>query len=364
MSFYQHFCNELAEQGFEPDESQLRLATRLDGLAASLKGIEARTAWRQVLRLFSLDSFSRHQVKGLYVWGGVGRGKTLLMDLFFEWVPLKQKTRVHFHHFMQMVHEQLHQLEGRPNPLKEVARTFRESNLLLCFDEFFVSDIGDAMILAELLEGLFEEGVVLVTTSNIPPKNLYENGLQRRRFLPAIELLQLHTDVIEIGGERDYRLEALRKGSIYRTEFPASETAIVNDQQTLLHRTSLSSSTLRINDRDIHATYQYEGIAGFTFKELCDSPRNAADYIELARLYHTIVLYDIPILDETHESAARRFITMIDEFYDRNVNVIFYAEAAINELYRGQQLQAPFERTVSRIIEMQSDAYLSAAHRA
>ena len=354
----------MQQAGFRIDDSQMQLASKLDVLASELCKFETRSPWFRALDFARFGSVKRHSIKGIYIWGGVGRGKTLLMDLYFEWLPIEQKSRLHFHHFMRMVHEKLHELEGQANPLTHIARSFRESNLLLCFDEFFVSDIGDAMILAELLERLFREGVVLIATSNIPPRNLYENGLQRRRFLPAIDLLEIHTDIHEIGGTHDYRLEALRKGGIYRIEYPAKRTAIENDQLTLLHRTDLPHANILINNREIEAIYQLEGTVGFSFESLCDSPRNAADYIELARLFHTIVVYDIPVLSSSRDSAARRFITMIDEFYDRNVNVIFNAEVSINELYQGQQLQEPFNRTVSRVIEMQSDLYLSAAHQA
>lgn len=364
MGFYDYVCTEFQKQAFQPNEPQLQLAIQLDALAKNLTQFQSRSTWDKALNLVRFGAADRHSINGLYIWGGVGRGKTLLMDLYFEWLPIEQKSRLHFHHFMRMVHEKLHELEGQANPLSHIAKSFRESNLLLCFDEFFVADIGDAMILAELLEGLFHEGVVLIATSNIPPTNLYENGLQRRRFLPAIELLESHTVIHEIGGTKDYRLEALKKGHIYRTEFPAGESAIKIDQRTLLHRTDLPNAILRINDRDIHSIYHLEGTVGLSFENLCDSPRNAADYIELATLFHTIVVYDIPILDARRESAARRFITMIDEFYDRNVNVIFYAETSIKDLYQGQQLKQPFQRTVSRVIEMQSESYLAAAHRA
>lgn len=363
VSFVEHF-QQLVQQDFHPDPAQLEVAKLFDTIATSLIQVEAQSSVRRVLkRIFGLRS-SNQTPKGLYLWGGVGRGKTLLMDLFYTWVPIDAKKRLHFHHFMQMVHKKLHEFEGHVNPLREIARVFREDTLLLCFDEFFVEDIGDAMILAELLDALFDEGLVLITTSNTHPADLYENGLQRSRFVPAIQLIQANTVVHEVGGVHDYRLENLHKGEIYRLQFPVDVDAIREDQQTLLHREVLETPPLIVNGRELKPLYFRDGVAGFSFNELCESPRNASDYIELARQFNTIVLYDVPILDGSSESAARRFIAMIDEYYDRNVNVIFYAQAPIQEIYRGHQLKTSFERTISRIVEMQADSYLSSAHRA
>lgn len=363
MSFVEHY-QEVVKQDFQPDEAQLKVAQLLDGLALGLARDDKRSRGRGLLKRFFRGRSSDQRLKGLYLWGGVGRGKTFLMDLFYEWVPTESKKRLHFHHFMQLVHAQLHEFEGQINPLREIARVFREDALLLCFDEFFVEDIGDAMILAELLDELFDEGLVLVATSNTHPSNLYEEGLQRSRFMPAIQLIEANTVVHEIGGAHDYRLETLHKGDIYRLQFPVDADAITNDQCALLHRAINTSPPLFVNGRELTPLYYLESIAGFTFRELCESPRNASDYIELARQFNTVVLYDIPILDSSSESAARRFIALIDEFYDRNVNVIFYAQAPVQQLYRGDQLTQPFERTVSRIVEMQADSYLTTAHRA
>lgn len=363
MSFVDHY-QQVVKQEFQPDAAQLTVAQLLDTLAAGLIQAEKQSVGRGLLKRFFGRRSSDQHPKGLYLWGGVGRGKTFLMDLFYAWVPIAAKKRLHFHHFMQLVHARLHEFEGRANPLREIARVFREDALLLCFDEFFVEDIGDAMILSELLDALFDQGLVIVTTSNTHPADLYENGLQRSRFIPAIQLIEANTVVHEIGGKHDYRLETLHKGEIYRLQFPVDADAIKKDQKTLLHREVDNTTPLHVNGRELRPLYYLEGIAGFTFQELCESPRNASDYIELARQFNTVVLYDVPILDSSSESAARRFVALIDEFYDRNVNVIFYAQAAIQHLYQGHQLKKPFERTISRIVEMQADSYLTAAHRA
>ena len=363
MSFVTHF-QELVQEAFQPDTAQHAVAQLFDALASKLIQVETQSQSRRIFaRIFRRRGADAHP-KGIYLWGGVGRGKTFLMDAFYTWLPINAKRRLHFHHFMQLVHQQLHEFEGRTDPLREIARVFREDALLLCFDEFFVEDIGDAMILAELLDAFFEEGVVLVATSNSHPANLYENGLQRSRFIPAIRLIEAHTVVHEIGGEHDYRLETLHKGEIYRLQFPADADSIKKDRRMFLRREIDVSIPLLVNGRELRPLYYLEGIAGFTFNELCESPRNASDYIELARQFNTVVIYDIPILDSSSESSARRFVALIDEFYDRNVNVIFYAQAPIQQLYQGDQLKKPFERTVSRIIEMQADSYLTSAHRA
>ena len=362
MSFTTYYQQKLAD-GLNSDPAQLEVVHRFDALAKRLHQVGSGKRWIQIVTSY-FGNRGPTAPLGLYVWGGVGRGKTLLMDLFFDWVPVEEKQRMHFHHFMRFVHSELADLEGEADPLQSVAATFREQALLLCFDEFFVSDIGDAMILAELLQALFNNGVFLVATSNTQPVELYENGLQRRRFLPAIELLERHTEVVQIGGNLDYRLEALHQSEIYRVSFPASDEQLKQDQLTLVRRELAEAEPIEVNDRNIHPRFNADGIAGFSFDELCATPRNAADYIELARLFHTIAIYDIPILTVECESAARRFIALVDEFYDRRVNVLFGAECPIHELYRGEQLTTPFERTISRVIEMQSDTYLSEAHRA
>ena len=363
MTFYEVYQAQL-EAGLRLDHAQQHIAGLLSDLGNALVEYERMPSIQRWFHQIRKGKSNLVQIKGLYLWGGVGRGKTFLMDLFVDWLPIDRKRRLHFHHFMQLIHHQLAELEGQTNPLKEIAKQFSAQTKVLCFDEFFVSDIGDAMILAELLDALFERGLVLIATSNTAPQDLYENGLQRDRFKPAIALLEQHTDVVEIGGDLDYRLEMLHQGEIFRLTYPASKESIEKDQQMLLQGSKLNSDHVVVNDREIATVFQGEGMAAFTFDELCNTPRNAEDYIELARIYHTIVLYDIPIMDANLESAARRFVALIDEFYDRNVNVIFYAEAPIVSLYQGDLLATPFERTISRVIEMQSDNHLAAAHRA
>ena len=301
--------------------------------------------------------------RGLYLWGGVGRGKTYLMDLFFEWVPLNQKKRLHFHRFMSFVHTRLRELRGQPSPLHKVAAEFSRDTRLLCFDEFFVSDIGDAMILSELLAGLFEHEVFLIATSNTKPDRLYEDGLHRDRFLPAIALIKQHNEILELAGPTDYRLATLRRSELYRLVYPVTEETIKEDQSLLVPHERLNTSALNILNRDIQTVFHTNGVAAFRFDDVCETPRNAADYIEIASLFHTVVIYDIPTLTLEKENAARRFIALVDEFYERRVNAIFCAEEPVETLYQGHRLLAEVERTKSRIFEMQSEQYLSQPHR-
>lgn len=305
--------------------------------------------------------------KGLYIWGGVGRGKTYLMDLFFECLPFKEKQRTHFHRFMQFVHAELTQLQGQKNPLDKLADLISSQARVLCFDEFFVLDIGDAMILAGLLDALFKRHVVLVTTSNINPDGLYENGLQRQRFIPAIELLKKHTTVIELGSGSDYRLRSLERANLYLCPITDATNSELKAKFVELARVSASEeegAELIILGRPIK-TRRYAGdIAWFEFDELCGGPRSAFDYIELAKLFHTIIIDNVPIMGDDENDHARRFVSLIDELYDRRVKLVMSANAGIEALYGGQGLAFAFERTQSRLLEMQSHEYLCYAHLA
>ena len=348
-------------QGLTKDPAQETVVRLLQRVATALEHRESRRSiWTSIVQRLG---FGLTQVRGVYLWGGVGRGKTFLMDLFFENLEVERKQRLHFHRFMQEVHDQLWKAKGRPDPIEFVAEEIADEAQVLCFDEFFVSDIGDAMILSELFAGLFSRNVVLIATSNIEPNRLYENGLQRRRFLPTIALLEQQTRVVEMGGSTDFRLQTLQRQALYRINAHVTPDVMSQDFKALARRDVYERVELTINKRTIRAEFCFEGIVAFRFSQLCDTPRNAADYIELARLFHSIVIYEIPQLCVETEDAARRFIALIDEFYDRNVNVIFNASVAVEELYKGERHRQEFERTRSRIREMLSDQYLSRPHR-
>ena len=301
---------------------------------------------------------------GLYLWGGVGRGKTLLLDLFHETLPDQGKLRMHFHRFMQRVHNELNRRAGRANPLQGFANDFAKHTRVLCFDEFYVADIGDAMILGELMQALFQRGLTLVATSNVPPDQLYENGLQRRRFLPAIEALKRHALIHHLNGPTDYRLRVLKQAEIYHAPLGDEAEASLNASfSDLTQEPGQSDAPLDVENRIIRARRLAPDVAWFEFSELCEGPRSQNDYIELARCFHTVLVSNVRRFTAANEDAARRFISLVDEFYDRNVKLILSAEAPIADLYAGERHGFEFERTRSRLLEMQSRAYLGRPHR-
>ena len=302
--------------------------------------------------------------RGLYLWGGVGRGKTFLIDLFFEGLPTAHKRRTHFHRFMRSVHEQLRVHAGQRDPMALVARDWGAKLRVLVLDEFFVTDIGDAMLLARLLERLSAEGVVLVTSSNIEPAGLYKDGLQRARFLPAIELIERECAVLHLDSPHDYRLRALTRSPVYRQPLDADSGAWLERRWHELggddgHR----DAGIVLEGRRIPVRARTEGMAWFDYAALCEGPRAAADYIEIAREFHTVLLGGIPVMDAQRDDAARRFVTLVDELYDRHVNLVCSADAPPTGLYTGERLVGAFERTASRLIEMRSAEYLALEHR-
>lgn len=304
-------------------------------------------------------------IRGLYLWGGVGRGKTFLMDLLYEALPGGDKTRLHFHHFMREVHRQLGDIQGEVNPLKKVAANFAARGRVICFDEFFVSDITDAMLLAGLLEDMFRRRMVLVATSNLPPDDLYRDGLQRSKFLPAISLLQGHTLVHRMDGGVDYRLRALRRAEIYH--YPLDEGAEAGLEAAFKNISpgeGRRNVALMIEGRRVRSRWCADGVVWFDFPDICEGPRSQNDYIEIARLFQTVLVGKVPVFDAGRDDRARRFISLVDEFYDRNVKLIVSAQAAIPRLYRGERLKSAFRRTESRLHEMQSLEYLGREHRA
>jgi cell division protein ZapE len=277
-------------------------------------------------------------IKGLYFWGGVGRGKTYLVDTFYEALPIKQKMRTHFHRFMQRVHHELDQRKGEKNPLSLVARQFADEARVICFDEFFVSDITDAMILGTLMEELFANGVTLVATSNIVPDGLYKDGLQRARFLPAIALLNQYTEVVNVDNGVDYRLRALEQAELYHHPLDAeaeislnrSFVSLVPDLDAVVEGESLT-----VINRPIKSVRVCEDVAWFEFRELCDGPRSQNDYIELAKIFHAVLIANVEQMGKSKDDMARRFINLVDEFYDRNVKLIISAEVELKDLYTG-----------------------------
>lgn len=364
MSPLDRYQQDLLREGFIKDASQAAAVERLQGLYERLVAAEA-TKPSLLSRLGrKLGGGSITPEKGLYFWGGVGRGKTYLMDAFYDSLPFDRKLRAHFHRFMCRVHAELKKLPGVSDPLEQVASNIARQTRVICFDEFFVSDITDAMILSTLFQSLFDRGVTLVATSNIVPDDLYKEGLQRERFLPAIALLNEHTEVFNLDGGIDYRLRALEKAELYH--FPLDEAAdesLMRSLVSLAPESPIANQTLEIASRPIVARYTADDVAWFEFKELCDGPRSQTDYIELARVYHAILLSNVPAMGVKNDDQVRRFIHLIDEFYDRNVKLVISAERPLLELYDGGRLDFEFERTTSRLLEMQSHDYLALEHK-
>ena len=355
---------QVAAQRLEFDAAQLDAAQRLDRLGAALtqsskgfgENLRAHLPW--------LPAPARVPQRGLYLWGGVGRGKTLLMDWFYESLRFPRRERTHFYRFMRQVHAGLRDVARREQPLDAVAQRLAQSTRVVCLDEFFVGDIADAMILAGLFEGLFRRGVTLVATSNSPPDELYKDGLQRQRFLPAIALIQSHVDVLHLDGGVDYRLRQLAQAPTYLDSRLADTTEQLRRRFAALAADSAAGpSTLTIEERSIDALATGMEMAWFDFSALCSGPRSANDYIELARMYHTIFISNIPEFTAADEDAARRFIAAIDEFYDRGVKLVVSAAAPPAALYHGERLQFEFQRAASRLIEMQTEKYLAGQHR-
>jgi len=304
----------------------------------------------------------RQAVTGLYMYGGVGRGKTWLMDMFFDSLPFKDKQRIHFHRFMARVHAALKTKQSTRDPLPAIAREWAQQYRVLCFDEFFVSDIADAMLLGGLLQALFAEGVTLIATSNVAPDDLYCDGLQRAKFLPAIESLKKYCLSVHVDGKRDFRLRLLQRAEIFLQPLSDhAESSLGNAFERMSAGCSLDTR-LVINGRIINARKRGDGIIWFNFKELCEQPTSTADYIEIARAFNTVLLSGVPPMDEGNADATRRFINLIDEFYDRNVKMLISAANPINDLYTGKRLAFEFQRTASRLTEMQSNDYLAKPH--
>ncbi|MFA5632115.1 MAG: cell division protein ZapE [Porticoccaceae bacterium] len=362
----ERYRRDLKTPGFVHDPAQEKAVMELQRLYDDLVASGTGNDKRALRRLLRGRKKKVEPVLGLYFWGGVGRGKTYLMDTFFESLPFENKMRAHFHRFMRRVHEELKALKGEKNPLEKVADRIAAEARVICFDEFFVSDITDAMILGTLMTHLFERGVTLVATSNIVPDGLYKDGLQRQRFLPAIALLKKHCKVLNVDGGVDYRLRALENARLYH--YPLGDTAEASLKEAFHNLVPTPeeievSPDITVEGRQIPARFVGEDVAWFDFKALCDGPRSQNDYIELAREFHAVLISCVPQLGAAMEDQARRFINLVDEFYDRGVKLILSAEVQLQDIYAGQRLVFEFERTRSRLLEMQSTEYLARPHR-
>lgn len=299
-------------------------------------------------------------VKGLYLWGSVGIGKTFLMDCFYQSLPFKQKMRMHFHAFMQRIHAELKQHQGEKDPLQVIAKQLAKEAMVLCFDELFVSDITDAMILGRLLKALFANHVCLVATSNIAPDELYKNGLQREQFLPAIAAIKKETQVLNIPTTVDYRLRHLKEAGVFYT--PLDDSARHNMEKSfaeLARNLKIDDAPITICGREIHVQKKTEGIVWFDFKDICSVPRSQMDYLEIARCYHTVFISDIPIIPEDAKDTICLFISLVDVFYDARVRLVISAAEPVSNIYNRGYMVLEYTRTHSRLLEMQSLDYFA-----
>ncbi|MDO5652008.1 MAG: cell division protein ZapE [Moraxella sp.] len=359
MSPYQRYEAALATGEFSKDDVQAQAMHYLDTLYHEI--VNAKEGGAGFFGLFKSKPASP---KGLYMWGGVGRGKTWMMDMFYDSLPIEQKMRQHFHHFMQRVQSELIKLQGQANPLQKVAEIIHAEARVICFDEFFVSNVSDAMILGDLFSMLFDKGVTLVATSNIAPDGLYKNGIHRDRFLPAIAQVQKHTTVMNIDAGIDYRLRLLKQAKLYSYPLAAeTDNWLCERFDTLAGQQTIKTDAITVAGREVLVNKRTETILFAEFRALCMQPRSASDFIELANNYSTVLVDNVPFLSDTLMDPTRRFIYLVDEFYDRKVKLLIRAEQSIIELYQGEKLAFEIERTRSRLLEMQSEEYLEQPHR-
>lgn len=358
MAFRDQLDNALELRGFALDWSQQAAADRLQRLEEDWTEYKSQRS-NALKKLLVRPPVPR----GVYLWGGVGRGKSFLMDVFFAAVPVTRKTRVHFHEFMRSVHRQLDQLSGVENPLDAVAQRIASRHRLICFDEFHVSDIADAMILHRLLAALFELNTGFVMTSNYPPDGLYPDGLHRDRILPAIALLTEQLDVVQVDGGIDYRMRAMLRIDAYLAPAGTPADALLQTAFEKIAESEDENPVLKIEGRQIRARRRAGGVVWFDFAVLCGSPRSQNDYLEIAKQFHTVVLSNIARMTEAQGSEARRFTWLVDVLYDHGIKLIASAEVAPEQLYVAGAMTNEFARTVSRLHEMQSREYLEAPRR-
>lgn len=361
MTPLENYQQAIASGQFYPDARQQEIIHQLQAVYntwMAQHNSNNKSIWQRLLQ-----SKRNHPVKGMYLWGGVGAGKTWLMDLFYNAIPEEFKLRLHFHRFMQRIHHELKQLQGQVNPVQLIAKRFAQQVKLIFLDEFVVNDITDAMLLANLLDALFAEGVTLMATSNVPPEGLYRNGLQRGRFLPAIALLNKHLQVVHSQVQADYRLRTLEEAGVYFYPLNAeAEQQLLTHYQHLVHGTTKLDKELMIEGRSIPIVRCSHEVVWFDFNIICNVPRSQLDYVEIARSYNTVILSNVPIIQPEQDATITYFINLIDVFYDARVKLIISAAGTVDELYTAGRYSFEFQRTRSRLLEMQSKEYISCAH--
>ena len=358
LSPAERYAQAISSGQFMPDEAQARAVHELN------------RAWEELILRYkaSKKAFRRFRrqtaPQGVYMWGGVGRGKTWLMDQFYDSIPFRRKTRMHFHHFMQYVHKELNKNSGQQNPLDIVAEQIYKNSVVICFDEFFVSNVTDAMILSDLFQKLFVRGITLIATSNIAPDGLYKNGIHRDRFLPTIEMVKQQCVILNVDAGVDYRLRVLKQAQLFKSPLTQDHQIWMAQRfSALTSSQTISEEPIIINGRNVETIGHTEDVLWCEFSELCMKPRSPADFIEIANTYNTVLVSNVPDLNDYLSEGTRRFIYLVDEFYDRGVKLLLTSHASIIEIYSGDKLAFEIERTRSRLLEMQSDDYLQSAHR-
>jgi len=344
------YLNLIDEGQLSFDEEQAKLLEKFNHLNESLT--KRSKSW-----------FGQKKIKGLYIRGEVGRGKTQMMDIFFETLNIQEKKRVHFHRFMKILHDDLDKISAQKDPLKKVAKDISKKTKVLCFDEFYVEDIGDAMLLGRFINELFENKVTLITTSNTHPDNLYRDGLHRSRFLPAIKSIKENCEIYELNSAQDYRLRTLEQLEIFI--IGKGDQGIKELESNFIELTNgefQDRQKIKILGREINTIKLAQGSLWVSFKEICEGPRSAKDYIEICSEFHTLFVSNVPIMKGSNDDSARRFIALVDECYERNVNLILSMETELEQIYSGERLLEPFKRTISRLEEMRSKEYLSRPH--
>jgi cell division protein ZapE len=351
MTPKEYYQKELNEGRIQPDDRQRPIVEKLEIIFQELTAREKNKNWFSQFR-------KKNPVKGLYLWGSVGIGKTFLMDCFYHCLSIP-KLRLHFHQFMLKTHEALNAIQGEKNPLEIIAKKISLESSVICFDEFFVSNIADAMILGELFLHLFKNGVTLVTSSNVPPDLLYKDGIQRERFLPAIELIKQNTDVIHLHSKMDYRQQHLKQSGVYYT--PLNTIAEKEMQNAFIHFSQGAAvfyDPIRIYERDIAIVKQAGSVIWFDFEVICGRPRSQNDYLELAKNYHTVMVQNLRQIQPNENDLILSFIYLVDILYDAHCRLVISSAVPVNEIYLNEKTQQPFQRTLSRLIEMQSTDYV------
>lgn len=352
------YAQAISSGQFMPDDAQAEAVHELNRVWEEL--IQRYKASKKAFRRFRRQT----PPKGVYMWGGVGRGKTWLMDQFYDSVPFRRKMRMHFHHFMQFVHKELNRNSGKQNPLDIVADQIYKDAVVICFDEFFVSNVTDAMIISDLFQKLFTRGITLIATSNIAPDGLYKNGIHRDRFIPTIEMVKQNCRILNVDAGVDYRLRVLKQAQLFKSPLSDEHQLWMSQRFAALTMTqTVSAEPIIINQRVVETLGHTEDVLWCEFKELCMKPRSPADFIEISNIYNTVLVSNVPNLDDVLSEGTRRFIYLVDEFYDRGVKLLLTSEASIIEIYSGEKLAFEIERTRSRLLEMQSDEYLQSEHR-